>query len=443
MLVKKKNTVFLMNLAAAKVAIRKRRHKVKKRPNSRKGCPTRPRRRKSVLEVFQELGRKSFRRAYRMHLETFFKLYTIIKPHLLKAIDSNHEDKPTKHIPNGRIHPTVRLACTLRMFAGGEPHDIVTTYGVSKTEVHESLDYVIYAINSCDQLKIKFPTDHASQLDIAEGFKKRSKANIDCCCGAIDGMLVWIEKPSEKECARVGVGSAKFYCGRKKKFGLNLQAVCDHKRRFLNISIMFPGSTSDFLAFQASPLRMALEEDGYLAPGLCLFGDNAYVNRKYMATPYTNVGITNPRDSYNFYHSQLRINIECAFGMLVNKWSSLRKALPWQYSMEKKTGMVNSLCRLHNFCIDAKNEPTQQISQTANDSLNMEIGGAITLSQTNIDGQDELIPDQLLHGGAHFDDDPGQSMRRAAATRQGELPRDIMFQNILENDLRRPSRRSY
>ena len=41
--------------------------------------------------------------------------------------------------------------------------------------------------------------------------------------------------------------------------------------------------------------------------------------------------------------------------------------------------MVNSLCRLYNFCIDAKNEPTQQIPQTANDSLNLEIGGAIIL----------------------------------------------------------------
>ena len=27
-------------------------------------------------------------------------------------------------------------------------------------------------------------------------------------------------------------------------------------------------------------------EDGILAPGLCIFGDNAYLNTPYMATPY-------------------------------------------------------------------------------------------------------------------------------------------------------------
>ena len=48
---------------------------------------------------------------------------------------------------------------------------------------------------------------------------------------------------------------------------------------------MFPDSIHDFFAFQASPLCMALEEDGYLALGFCLFGDYAYVNRIYMATP--------------------------------------------------------------------------------------------------------------------------------------------------------------
>ena len=53
---------------------------------------------------------------------------------------------------------------------------------------------------------------------------KKSQAGFDNCVGAIDGMLVWIEKPNKKECRKVGVGSKKFYCGRKKKYGLNLQA---------------------------------------------------------------------------------------------------------------------------------------------------------------------------------------------------------------------------
>ena len=62
-----------------------------------------------------------------------------------------------------------------------------------------------------------------------------------------------------------------------------------------------------------------------------LFGDNAYLNTSYMATPFPNVsGNENMKymDNYNFYHSQLRIQIECAFGMLVQKWGILRMAMP-------------------------------------------------------------------------------------------------------------------
>jgi len=70
------------------------------------------------------------------------------------------------------------------------------------------------------------------------------------------------------------------------------------------------------MAFENSDLRRELETSNFLYSGLCLFGDNAYINTKYMATPYPNVK-QGSKDAYNFYHSQLRICVECAFGMLV------------------------------------------------------------------------------------------------------------------------------
>lgn len=46
----------------------------------------------------------------------------------------------------------------------------------------------------------------------------------------------------------------------------------------------------------------------------------AYINTHYnMATPYINQNHSGVRDNYNFYHSQLRIKIECAFGMLADR----------------------------------------------------------------------------------------------------------------------------
>ena len=37
----------------------------------------------------------------------------------------------------------------------------------------------------------------------------------------------------------------------------------------------------------------------------------------YMAVPFQ-ATVNGPKDSYNFYHSQVRINIECSFGILTN-----------------------------------------------------------------------------------------------------------------------------
>ncbi len=65
--------------------------------------------------------------------------------------------------------------------------------------------------------------------------------------------------------------------------------MCDVRGRILDISIVYPvGSTSDCLAFEGMTLFNQLEE-GILAPELCLFGDNAYSNTPYMATPYAAV----------------------------------------------------------------------------------------------------------------------------------------------------------
>jgi hypothetical protein len=192
---------------------------------------------------------------------------------------------------------------------------MMTTYGISHTETLNSYWYVVDAINKHPRFTIKYPEDHNAQHAIARGFHEVSRAGFKCCAGAIDGILIWIHKPSPKDCMDNGCDEGKFYCGRKKKYGLNCQAVCDVKGQILDISILYPGSTSDCLAFEGMSLFQKLEE-GLLAPGLCIFGNNAYLNTPYMATPYAAVS-GGTMDSYNFYHSQLRIRIECAFGILI------------------------------------------------------------------------------------------------------------------------------
>jgi DDE superfamily endonuclease len=132
---------------------------------------------------------------------------------------------------------------------------------------------------------------------------------------------------------------------KKKKFGLNMQAVCDSKRRFLDVYIGHPGATSDFLSFMTWPLHRRLEEPNFLHPDLCIFGDNAYVNTNYMVTSYKSA-TDGEKDAFNYYQSQLCICIECAFGMLCHQFGILRKPIPQKISIAKTTALVKACCQV-------------------------------------------------------------------------------------------------
>ena len=118
-------------------------------------------------------------------------------------------------------------------------------------------------------------------------------------------MLLLIERSSEEECKKAKCSFSEFFCGRKHKFGLNLQGTCDSDgKEFLDVCIGHPASTSDYLSFSTSTFKTKLESTVFLADGLCIFGDNAYVDCLYMATPFKNVP-SGTKDDYNHYHSQL------------------------------------------------------------------------------------------------------------------------------------------
>ena len=88
----------------------------------------------------------------------------------------------------------MRLGIAKQYFDSGLPYDIMVKFGVLHTSVFESVWITVEAVNGA---------------------------------GAIDGILIWMHKPSLKEADAAGVGQKKFFCGQKNKFGLNCQAVCD------------------------------------------------------------------------------------------------------------------------------------------------------------------------------------------------------------------------
>ncbi len=86
---------------------------------------------------------------------------------------------------------------------------------------------------------------------------------------------------------------------------MNCQAVSDVCGQILDLLIRLPGASSDCIAVEASNLYERLE-GGLLKKGLVLFGDNWYLNTRYMATPFPNVS-SGSKDDYNYYHSHVCI----------------------------------------------------------------------------------------------------------------------------------------
>lgn len=91
----------------------------------------------------------------------------------------------------------------------------------------------------------------------------------------------------------------------------------------------------DFRAFEGINVHMQLEnclmEKDNNKLSYIMFGDKAYLNSPYMATLYRKVCgdlSKETKDDYNFHHFQLRIRIECTFGMLIQGWGLLKTPMP-------------------------------------------------------------------------------------------------------------------
>ncbi len=166
-------------------------------------------------------------------------------------------------------------------------------------------------------------------------------------------------------------------------------------------------------------------EGGLLKNGLVLFGDNAYFKTRYMATPFPNIS-SGCKEDYNFFQSQLRIRVECAFGQLVTRWGILRSAIPLNITIVRTVALVSCLAWLHNFCID-EGEWLCEMSRE-DEALPMDLKNMMNNSEGYVplvtdDNHDVAIPVAIMDASHHFDDCP-------QAARQGRHIDVIAINNL-------------
>ena len=147
-----------------------------------------------------------------------------------------------------------------------------------------------------------------------------------------------------------------------------------------------------------------------------------------MTTPFKAVS-SGVKDAYNFYQSQLRINIECAFGVLVHRWGVLRSPLPMNISLKKTTSLVRALCCVHNWLID-QNEVNDLPQPSVKDRLSIKSRGG------DIICNDQTPVTRLLGGGEHYDDFSAANHRAKSRSLfssfpKGQHPREYLLHKLI------------
>ena len=212
----------------------------------------------------------------------------------------------------------LKLAVTIRILAGASYLDLLASYNISTASVYSIFHQGIGWINTTFQFPLvdwlrnsNWPVLHK----VSSGFGAASGDVFQGCFGAIDGLAIKIKCPPISETVP---DPGNYFC-RKGFYALNVQAIRDKSKRILWCSTGHKGATHDSVAYTETKLCMLLESLSaqLQEQGLFLVGDSAYPLLSYLMIPFPDAQSSTIEDAFNFWLSNSRIQIECAFGKLV------------------------------------------------------------------------------------------------------------------------------
>jgi DDE superfamily endonuclease len=152
-------------------------------------------------------------------------------------------------------------------------------------------------------------------------------------------------------------------------YGINIQATCDYRRRFVEVAVVAPGGCNDARAFRKCSLSGLVDN---LPIGKHVVGDNAYGCCENLLTPFQGQEKENAlKDAYNYHLSLVRIKIEMTFGLMVTKWRILKS--PLHIPVADIGELFLAITRLQNYCINehptAANDTPSICREIAIDSI--------------------------------------------------------------------------
>lgn len=223
-----------------------------------------------------------------------------------------------------------------------------TFWGVSEGHIYNCSKRVIKVLCNIHNTFVKWPN---TCRRVVESLCNDAREGFIGAVGKIDKTdIVLHYKPSSKYLGET-------FWNWKKRYALDLCAVCDSSRSFTYMLAGWPNSAHDACVFASTSIHC--ESDSYFLAEEYLLGDAAYTNTSHMVTPYK-APASNMRANKRFNQklSSVQIDIKHAFGMLKGCWQSLtamrcriQNSASYAYAVEWITACVvlhNILLGLHD-----------------------------------------------------------------------------------------------
>jgi hypothetical protein len=248
-----------------------------------------------------------------------------------KLVDaSDHETKSSQQI-------RFKLAVLLSYLSTGLSHSQNgSIFGVGKTASVKYCQFIISLLMKIRKDVIFFPAEPSALREIASDFY--SLFGFPNVAGAIDGTIVPITRPADYEGWYTRDGTT----------GFNVQAICTAQKLFLHVEIR-AGCHNDKQMWSFTN-----DQSLYLLPGFHFLADAGYTLSSSLLIPYRTEKRTarswDSNATFNYIHSQTRMVIESAYGLLKSRFRIL--LAPLEAKGEVAQARVIMACFvLHNFTV--------------------------------------------------------------------------------------------
>ena len=300
----------------------------------------------------RQLDDATFLRMFRMGKAAFFALHDKCSSRIKPATPLSH--KMAGVSSGSPVHSLLLFAGTIRWLAGGSMWDIAFMFRMSYKTIHACKYAVMHAINYVLRGNIVFPQTERGLQCLADGFASICSGKgraIPSVVAAVDSVCVQRKAPGAKNVGDVFTSSIAQAFNRKGYFATTVLAFVDADLRFLSVSMSCYSSSHDSTLFSCSTMGHLVAEGG-LDKKWLIVGDDAFVCRGNVITPYTKHSLSAPQRNYNYFLSMLRQVVERAFGLWKWKWGIFWR--PLCISEGNIKTVIECTCRLHNYCIDSK-----------------------------------------------------------------------------------------